>query len=150
MIPETDLAYLAGVLDIMGRIWTRPSSDGRRLPLLEINAKQPDLMEWLAGLTGTSVVTTSRDYMRLGCNEHCSEKHVHATSTSARWSVTGAKATIILFGIEPFSFIRRAEVEYALGVGMLAEMRSQTVRDMKSRGWVIPPDAILSKGAQAA
>lgn len=150
MISDTDLAYLAGVIDVMGRVWTRPSSNGRRLPLLEINAKQPDLMEWLGSLTGTEVITTSRDYMRLGCTEHCKEQHVHATSTSSRWSVTGAKATIVLFGIEPFSYLRRAEVEYALGLGLLAEMRAQTVRDMKSRGWAIPPDAILSKGAQAA
>jgi hypothetical protein len=150
VIPETDLAYLAGVIDVMGRVWTRPSSNGRRLPLLEINAKQPDLMDWLSALTGTEVITTSRDYMRLGCTEHCSEQHVHATSTSARWSITGAKATIVLSGIEPFSYLRRPEVEYALGLGMMAEMRAQTVRDMKARGWVIPPGAILSSGAKVA
>ncbi len=150
MIPETDLAYLAGVVDVLGRIWTRPSSNGRRLPLLELNANRPELMEWLSDLTRTDVVVTSRDYMRLGCAEHCSESHVHTVSTSTRWSVTGAKATIVLFNIEPYVFLKRPEVEYALGLGMMSEMRAQTVRDMKTRGWVVPPDAILSRGAKSA
>lgn len=150
MIPETDLAYLAGVLDVLGRIWHRPSANGRRLPLLELNLKQPDLMAWLGEITGTDVVTTSRDYMRMGCAEHCAESHVHSVSTSTRWSVTGAKATIVLFNIEPYAFLKRPEVEFALGLGMMAEMRAQTVRSMRAKGWTIPPDAILSKGARTA
>lgn len=150
MIPESDLAYLAGVIDVMGRIWTRPSSNGRRLPLLEISANRPELMDWLSETTSTEVFTTSRDYMRMGCAEHCAESHVHSVSTSTRWSVTGAKATIVLFNIEPYAFLKRPEVEFALGLGMMAEMRAQTVRSMRAKGWTIPPDAILSSGAKSA
>ncbi len=150
MIPESDLAYLAGVVDVLGRIWSRPSSNGRRLPLLEINGNRPELLAWLGEITSTDIIPTSRDYMRSGCEEHCPQQHVHTISNSTRWSVTGAKATIVLFNIEPFIFLRRPEVEFALGLGMMAEMRAQTVRDMKTNGWAVPPDAILSRGAKTA
>jgi hypothetical protein len=147
-LPETDIAYIAAVLDTTGRLTTRKSA-GHELPLVELNCKNYPLLDYLADVTSTATFATQRDYQRFGCQEHCAEKHVHTISHSARWSIVGAKATIVLYNIEPYVFLRRPEVEELLAIGLGCEARSNTIRDMRSKGWEIPQFASVTKAAVA-
>lgn len=140
MIADTELAYIAAVVDLQARLTTRPSPNGR-LPVVEINGNNWPLLEWLSKMTNSASFETRRDYQRYGCSEHCSDKHIHTTSHSGRWSVTGAKATILLFNIEPFVWLKRPDVEQLLGLGLMSEMRSQSINDMKRLGWALPLQA---------
>ena len=84
------------------------------------------------------VVVTRRSYAKAGCAEHCKEKHLHVTSESGRWSVSGAKATVILAAVLPYLRLQHEEARGALLVGLGAPFKPATLRQMEQLGWPIP------------
>lgn len=137
MLSADDLAWCAGLIDSMGSIKTRPMSTGSELTYVAISSPRLDLLDIMADLTGTSVVTVKRDYKRLGCGEHCTEAHQHVLSVTGRWSLTGAKATVFLAAIEPYLRTKKEEVRAALDLGMDAPVKPATLKKMYDLGW--PP-----------
>ena len=93
----------------------RVTPQGTRLPAVAISSGNSDMLTYLAKLTGTRSVVTRQAYVKAGCSEHCREKHQHVMSTSGRWSVTGAKATVVLASIRPFVHLQTEAVRSAFG-----------------------------------
>lgn len=135
MITETQLAWCAGVIDVLGLIKTRPMDTGSELTYVGVSSTRPDILEALGDLTGTGVVTVHRDYKRLGCGEHCEEPHLHVVSTTARWSLTGAKATVFLSAIEPYLITKREPAQEAIAAGLVAPRKAATLTKMYRLGW---------------
>lgn len=139
MLEVGTLAYVAGVIDHQGLIRTRTLPHGTELPLVGLHGPNTRMLDFLAELTGTRAITTRRSYSKAGCAEHCKEKHQHITSTSGRWSVTGAKATVLLWNIRPYVHIQVDEVRSALVVGLTTNVKPATITKMADLGWDIPP-----------
>lgn len=141
-ITETDLAYVAGVVDLVANIKIRRAGQGTNvdLPVIAIYGAYPDVLHWLGEHTETRPVVTSRQYARAGCQEHCQEKHQHVTSVSARWSLTGAKATIVLYNVMPYLKFQTHDAEMAVQLGLITNYKQATVTKMRSLGWETPPE----------
>ena len=137
MIDTPTLAYIAGVLDLHGVIRTRTAGD-TELPYVALSGSNEGMLTFLADVTGTRAVVTRRQFSRAGCAEHCSEKHQHVTSVSGRWSVSGVKATVLLWNVRPFMRLQAEEATSALAVGMSTKYKPATVRKMAELGWDVP------------
>lgn len=122
MLPVNQLGWMAGVLDLKGRI-VRKKNSQRRSPqiVLMVETKEFAVVRGLSNLTGTNPeLMTERktpDWMRRSCSEHCPEAHVHVTARGrdvpasmppiARWTITGAGAGIVLYNVIPFLLVDR-------------------------------------------
>lgn len=137
MIPASDLAYIAGAVDLIGNIRTRLAGD-TELPMIAMSGNNAAMLNYLADVTGTRAVVTRRAYSKAGCAEHCSEKHQHVVSASGRWSVTGAKATVVLWNLRPFVRLQAEALRAALVVGLGANHKPGTVAKMAALGWDVP------------
>jgi len=76
-----------------------------------------------------------REYRRLGCNEHCTEAHLHVSSTTARWSLTGARAVVFLAAIEPYLRAKQGLAQDVIAAGSTAPSKPATTRKMYQLGW---------------
>jgi hypothetical protein len=132
--PE-QLAWCAGVIDTLGSIKTRPMDTGSELAYVAVSSARIDILQILADMTGSAVVTVRRDYKRLGCGEHCTEAHQHVLSVTGRWSLTGAKAIVFLAAIEPYLLTKQEEAGKALAAGMDAPHKPATLKKMYELGW---------------
>lgn len=135
VISELELAWCAGVVDVMGLISLRKMKTGSELASVAISSTRLDLLHEIADLTGTSVVMVHRDYNRLNCNVHCPEKHSHVVSSTGRWSLTGARAAVFLHAIEPYLRLKKEKVQEAVDVGTAAPRKAATLRKMYELGW---------------
>lgn len=137
MIPETDLAWCAGITDTLGAFKVRQTSTGAALPTVSISTVKFAIAERLASLTGTAVTTVQRKYTRMGCGDHCTEAHLHVDSTTARWSLTGARATVFLSAVLPYirSANAKADALDLIRVGLEAPHKPGTLTKMYELGW---------------
>lgn len=135
---DAECAYAAGLIDALGvlslRVQPGTLSD---LPSVVVSGN-PVAVGWLAARTGTSVVTVKRDYTRHRCTEHCPEAHDAVKSLSSRWSVTGTRATIVLYNVLPFLTAQHEAASELVAAGLSIGWKGQVVEDMKALGWVIP------------
>jgi hypothetical protein len=139
MIEATTIAYVAGILDTVGRFRVEITDEGTRLP--HVGASSPNLpvLRYLAGLTGVTVTDVVRRYDRLGCGEHCTEPHLHVDSVTGRWQLVGYRATVVLAAVVPY--LRGPETETAvalLDLGLGATHKPQTAAAMTRLGWPPP------------
>lgn len=138
-VSVTDLAYAAALIDALGIIRTRKLSSGTDLPFVQISGtKFVDSLDWLSEITGVVRTATSRDFVKHGCMEHCSEQHVHVKSKSNSWTVTGAKATIFLANLIPYLKVKQEEAKTVASIGMKNSYKTQVVNEMRKLGWTIP------------
>ena len=133
-LSEVRLAWAAGVIDVLGLIKLRTVGD-TLLPAVYVSSARLDLCEALASMTGIKVTPVHRDYKRLGCGKHCTSPHHHVHSTTGRWSLTGARATVFLAAILPFLETKKGEAEQAIAVGRQAPCKPATVQKMYDLGW---------------
>jgi len=136
-LTELDIAYIAGVVDVRANIAVKLFG-GTELPFVSVSTPDLKLVAFLAHSSDMSPVTVKRDYLRVGCTDHCSEQHLHVKSETARWSVSGAKATIILAAVQPFTRIQVAAVDEALECGLRAPRKASTPAKMSALGWPLP------------
>lgn len=134
---ERTIVYVAAVLDSQAVIRTR-EAHGVVYPFVALSGGNVELLRLLAGMTGMKAVVTRRSYAKAGCAEHCQEKHLHVVSVSARWSISGAKATVVLAAVLPFLRLQVEEARTALLVGLGAPHKPATLRQMERLGWPIP------------
>jgi hypothetical protein len=139
MLNHTDLAYFAGLLDALARLRTIRSSDRTRLPVVAISSPNLGLLHHCARQTGVKVTAVNRDYLRLGCDQHCTERHLHVASSTGRWQVAGARATVVLFACLPFLVDLHDDAEHLLRLGLTAPKKPQTVAAMRRLGWPALP-----------
>lgn len=139
-LPESVKAYVAGQVDLLGRIRSRWVGE-TELPSVAISSSSKmDALAYLAGLTGTKTIGGERDFVRTGCAVHCKEQHVHVRSQNRTWTVTGAKATILLVNIRPYLVLKGAEADNAIAVGLKAPFKPATPKKMVLLGWALPVD----------
>lgn len=132
-----DLAYVAGIVDTMAVLRVRKYAEAD-LPMVAVHCPNLPLLGYLARLTGTKVTKTSRGYDRAGCSEHCPDKHQHITSTSGRWSVSGAKATVLLAAVRPFLRLQGYAADQVLEAAAKAPSKPATWQRMVELGWPLP------------
>lgn len=142
-LTQSDLAYVAGVVDTLGVLRTRQVGD-TRLTMLAVHSPNLPLLGYLAGLCGTKVTTVKRGYDRAGCSEHCPDRHQHITSVSGRWSVTGAKATVVLAAVRPYLRLQGYACDQVLAAAARAPSKPATWEHMASLGWPVPDLDALS------
>lgn len=135
---DKTLAYIAGVVDLLGIIKVRELENGTRLPQVQMHGNYMPTLEYLASLTETKAIVTRRSYSRAGCAEHCKEKHQHIISKSGRWSVTGVKATIVLYNIRPYLRLHEEAAALALSAGLSTRFKAGVADRMSELGWEIP------------
>jgi len=159
-IPIQKLGWVAGVLDLKGRVVTK-NNQQRATPqfVLQVETKDMAIVRELCSLTGTRVeARTERrmpDWMRRPCAEHCPEKHehVHAERPGSdwkmppmgRWTATGCTAAIILYNVLPFSLANlglevalHALLDQATLTGQGSGTTIKAIRRMKELGWELP------------
>lgn len=137
-LADAEIAYVAGVLDTLGYFRVRETPDGTRLPHIAVSTPNVPLLAYLGELTGVTVFATTRTYDRHRCMQHCEEAHQHVVSRSSRWSVTGARATIVLAAIRPYVRLHADDVDELLAVGMDAPRKPVTPKKMSTLGWPNP------------
>lgn len=139
-LSETDLAYIAAIIDTRARIKLRTLPTGSIVPTIHLSTPDIELLQYLGDVTGVQPFVVSRNYEKHRCTEHCPGRHEHVRSESARWSAAGAKATVLLAGIQPFIRFQKQVIETAIAVGLGAPFKMATVKKMAELGWVIPEE----------
>jgi hypothetical protein len=129
---------MAGIIDAVALLRKREVRDSGLLPVVAIHGGSPAIHDYMAKLTGTSVTRVNRDYQRKPCTTHCVEPHEHLSSVSLRWSVTGAKATILLYNTLPYLRLRKFDAQDLVDLGVTQHWKSQTIEEMQALGYKIP------------
>lgn len=158
MLPVQDLAYMAGVLDLKGRVILKKNSTRRtQQRVLAVQTQEMGVVRKLSSMTGTNPELMKsrpvKDFMRKSCELHCPEEHVHVhmlypegvLPPSARWTITGAGMVVVLLNVMPFiqidrdyqdvieDTIRDTPLE-GQGIGMVVNSLAR----LKALGWDIP------------
>lgn len=134
--PE-QIAWCGGVIDALGLIRLRDTDAGSTLAYVGISTSLLPIAEHLAELTGTKVTTVRRDYDRLGCSTHCTEAHLHVSSVTARWSLTGSRASAFLAAVRPYLNVKADVVDEVLAATKAAPRKSATLHKMADLGWPV-------------
>jgi hypothetical protein len=108
------------------------------LPYIAMSCGDAELLTWLSTISGVRSIITQRKFDRHRCLEHCDKAHDHITSVSGRWSLTGARATILLSATLPYVRFQAEAWNRAVMVGLSAERKSKVVRKMTALGWPLP------------
>jgi hypothetical protein len=139
--PTIPLGYVAGVIDARGHIEVN-NRHGKPQPRVRITTKRIELLEHLAKLTGSKVVTDRVGYNRRACSEHCQDQHQHVQWQSIQWTVDSARATIVLYNIQPLIVAQIDKVREALTAGLNAfpPERGNTPQVMYDLGWEVPDE----------
>jgi hypothetical protein len=129
-----ELAYMAGVLDAVGRIRVRQTG-ASSLAVVAISSPNIPLLERIARSTGVRVVEVRRIYTRLGCSEHCDQPHLHVRSLTGRWELVGARAVVVLRSLQPYLVDLAEDAESVLAATGDAPSKPATLRKMAQLGW---------------
>lgn len=132
---DVPVLWCAGMCDALA-IYRVRDADGTKLPSVSISTTRTAALQRLADLTGAKLTVVRRRYDRLGCGEHCTSPHLHVDSTTVRWSLTGARATIFSEAVTPHLITTRDEALAVLEVGRAAPHKPATRRKMEALGWV--------------
>lgn len=151
----TSLAWMAGVLDLKGRVLYKNNHQRRtRQLVLAVDSAEFGIIRRLSEMTGTSpemkAPKSGREaiWMRRSCVEHCPEAHVHVDGPemppTARWSITGAGFVVVYQNLKAYLTIDRfaedaqeAHRYVALdnhGSGAVVK----SLRRLKALGWALP------------
>ena len=158
MIPAHELGWMAGVIDLRGRIVYKNSAlrkKNRQITLVA-ESKELPVIRRLAQLTGTKPEARNQsalsEFIRKGCREHCPEVHIHVgpevfLPSISRWTISGAAMVCVLDNLQPFLMVDRGypeAVEEAranttlVGQGATATIRS--LRRLEALGWDLPDE----------
>jgi hypothetical protein len=151
----TDLAWMAGVLDLKGRVLYKSNQHRRtRQLVLAVETKELGIIRQLCQLTGTKAeqqaAKSSKEWMRRSCTEHCPEAHVHVNDDKwqlpaiARWTITGAGMVVVYENLKEYLTIDRyaeavaeADAFVALDSRGSAQVLGSLQR-LRNMGWNLP------------
>ncbi len=155
-IPAEKLGWMAGILDLKGRIAYKNNKQRRtRQTVLFVETKVFEIVQAMAAMTGTSPdlkqAKPLSEFIRRGCVEHCPEAHVHVDRMglmmpqTSRWTVTGAALVVVLHNLRPYLMVERgyeAAVTEVLAnqnlTGPGANAMLVAVRRLQQAGWTVP------------
>jgi hypothetical protein len=135
-LTRADLGYVAALLDQHARLTLR-AYRGTQLPELIVQGRIAAL-PWLAEVTGSKVIDIPKGYNRHQCSEHCKDAHTRIESVTQRWSVTGARATILLYNVEPYMRVQGADARRLMAAGAQIGYKRTVVEEMRGLDWEIP------------
>lgn len=157
MIPPGKLGWMAGVVDLKGRlVYKKNLKRATPQAVLTVNTKEYLVVRGLSALTGTKPEMMKAiplsDFMRRGCNDHCPEPHVHVNELGstdmppmARWTISGAGMVTVLGELIPFLQVDRGWEQAMLDTteatvldGQGSGMVFASLFRLKSLGWDIP------------
>lgn len=156
MIPAYQLGWMAGIVDLRGRIARKNNKTRATQQItLSVETKELGVIKALGRMTGTNPEfrdsSPLAEWMRRGCVEHCPEQHIHSARDGlempavARWTVTGAAMVVVLENLAPFLLVDRG---YSLAVddtkgtvvfqGQGAAAVVRALHRLQALGWEIP------------
>lgn len=157
MIPVNKLGWMAGVIDLKGRLVYKNNKQRKtQQTVLMVENKEMAVIRELGSLTGTAPelikAKALQDWMRRGCVDHCPEPHVHVSEyyglqmpRMARWTITGAGMVVVLDNLMPFLMVDRGydeAIEKVIAstplVGQGSGQVQASLRRLKSMGWDLP------------
>lgn len=141
MIPAPKLGWMAGVVDLKGRLLYKNNRQ-RATPqvVLMVETKEYPIIKALGALTGTRAefkkAQPLKDFMRRSCADHCPEAHIHVGDERempqvARWTITGAGMVVVLTNLMPYLTIDRGYTE------AIEQVRSATALEGQGSGMVM-------------
>lgn len=129
--------YLACLLDQNG--YASYNSSLKRVTLGINRTRDPQLQSDLRAWMGGWLESRESDGSRRGCTKHCKSKHIHYSTTSYRWVVTGTRALFVLATLEPSLRTWADKFDYAYHKGLERASFPQDVFDeMVAKGWDQP------------
>lgn len=140
MITPNIRGYLAGLLDLRGNAYVRRQGD----LVVYVNGvrsldMQRDLAAWIGG---GHVKETNTQGERRGCVTHCGHPHIDFKRSSVQYVVTGCRAVVVLYTLEPsmFTWSERFATPYhrATEGKTFPRENERILVDMGERGWSIP------------
>lgn len=158
-LPESDVAWVAGVLDMKGTV-IRKNNKMRATPqlVLIVETRHHEVIRELARLTGTQpemqAPKSPAEWMRKGCVEHCPTQHVHVGERGYEWSmpaigrftITGAGAAVLLYNVLPYMRRPRefpealeAMLAYTVTYGQGWGATRTALKRLLRKGWRMPP-----------
>lgn len=147
VVDEGVKGYIAALLDLKGRAYVMAPIRTRQAPRAHVgiagvtNLKMArDLSIWIGA---GAVQTQSGEFFRKGCSIHCDQPHVHGTRSTSRFTITGWRATIVLYTLEDYLFTWeekfRGPFLSMLEIEPTRNTRRGDIEDqMKGLGWDIP------------
>jgi len=154
MVLLSQLAWMAGVVDVRGRLVVKSNRQRKtRQFVMTVSSKDLDLIRALSNLTGTQPEIRSErmlpEWMRKGCVEHCPDAHVHVPyqggyPMAGVWAVTGVSMVTVVSNIAPFllhnNYIEASEetLETAPLIGKGSGMTLYALRRLRDLGWELP------------
>lgn len=155
MISTYDLAWMAGILDLKGRLLRKRNQTRSTIQMvLAVDTREVSINRKLSAMTGTkpemTVVRVPGEFLRRGCKEHCLEPHVHVTKNTGefdnwRWTITGAGLVVVLSNVEPYLQVDRGWAEAIDQVNSVVTLRGQgspqvmdSLQRLLNLGWDMP------------
>lgn len=142
MITQYDLAWMAGVIDLKGRLTFKNNrTRATRQITLNVDSKEHLVVRRLCAMTGTKPeyrnTSPVSEYLRRSCLEHCPEPHVHNdggfSHGSIRWTTTGTSMVTVLQNLEPYITVDRGYAEAMDEVMRGATLESRGAQAVISR-----------------
>lgn len=141
MIPAPKLGWMAGVVDLKGRLIYKNNRQ-RATPqvVLVVESKEYPIIKALGALTGTRAEMRKaqplKEFMRRSCADHCPEAHVHVNDERempqiGRWTITGAGMVVVLTNLMPYLTIDRGYTE------AIEQVRAATALEGQGSGMVM-------------
>jgi hypothetical protein len=162
MIPAPQLGWMAGILDLKGRVLYKNNqrrAPGSRQMVLAVDSTQITIIRELARMTGThpelkKVQEGKEGWWRKSCEQHCDTAHVHVTPggpgdfpASARWTITGTGMVIVMHNVLPFMRsdhgfpeIMEEAMDQAKINGRGSPATLNSIRRLMGLGWELPEE----------
>jgi hypothetical protein len=158
MIQPTKLGWMAGVIDLKGRVTEKDNKlrKSSKQTTMMVETREIHIVRELASLTGTIPETRQRaplkEWMRRGCTEHCPEQHIHVEDTRempamARWTISGSALAVVLYNLMPFLITQEEYKELYDRLIKEAPLHGQgsgavvaAIRRLAYLGWDLPEE----------
>jgi len=159
-MPITEIAWMAGVIDLKGRLSVKGSMT-RKSPLitLYVESKNEQVVRRLAKNTSlkpeAQMEKPLSEFIRRGCDVHCPAPHIHVSNTREnlampsmmRWTITGAGIAVIMHSMIGFlteenqakyADVARTILDDVTLEGQGSGMVVTSIRRLATMGWPIP------------
>jgi hypothetical protein len=155
MLTIEDKAWMAGVIDLKGRMIRKKNQDRRTTQtLVYVESKQHEVIRALSALTGTKPEakkqSTLSEFIRVQCKEHCPDAHIHVRDgwsmpMTTRWTITGGPMVVVMLGLLPHLRVDRGyreAIDDIMATQMLTGQGAHAIwaniKRLVDLGWKLP------------